>query len=293
MTTASPRAALSALLLSGCLIGNGVPAQEMRSVGSYSTVATIDAVDIHLSTELAPDELRVRCDDNLIDALETRVDGNKLVVEFPGNMGVSPKATCEVTTGRLGIRGLHSSGSGDISGTGPFFAISEIHTSGSGDVSVKLRAPAEGDEEPLVEDEDDGFVDGGEDESLVADEETEEQSTPSYADRVNISTSGSGDLHLGGIDATRVQVRTTGSGDVSVAGIADRLDARSSGSGDISAKGLEVLRAEVRTSGSGDVRVTATESIEARSSGSGDITVWGSPDKRQKSSSGSGDIRIH
>jgi hypothetical protein len=269
------------LLATGCIVGSGQPAKELRSVGAYDSVTTSDSIDVRLATDLAADELEVRCDDNLIDLIQTEVSGGELRVKVQGHTGVSPKTTCEVATGRWDVRGLHTSGSGDIHGEGPFFALAELTSSGSGDIRVRQR---------LVE----GADEAEDQEGFVSDEEDSEntlyQDIPETASRVSLRTSGSGDAHLSGIEASRVHVRTSGSGDVHLAGGATSLNAQSSGSGDISAKDLRVEQGVLRTSGSGDVRGTVTESVDASSSGSGDITIWGKPGDRSRNSTGSGDI---
>lgn len=274
--------ALLCLLTAGCIVGSGQPAKELRSVGAYDTVSTTDSIDLRLATDLAPDELEVRCDDNLIDLIQTEVDGGELRVKVQGHTGVAPKTTCEVATGRWDVRALHTSGSGDIHGEGPFFALEELTSSGSGDIRVGQRmvegaAPDEAEEE--------GFVTGdeGAENSLV-------QVIPETASRVSLRTSGSGDAHVSGIEASQVHVRTSGSGDVHITGGATSLNAQSSGSGDISAKDLAAERGVLKTSGSGDLRATVTESVDARSSGSGDITIWGKPGDRSRNSTGSGDV---
>lgn len=277
--------ALLCLLTAGCVVGSGQPAKELRSVGTYDTVTTSDSIDVRLATDLAPDQLEVRCDDNLIDLIQTEVRGGELRVKVQGHTGVAPKTTCEVATGRWDVRALHSSGSGDIHGEGPFFALEALTSSGSGDIHVRQRMVQSA---SAPEEEDEGFV--GDSTDSADSEDALYQDVPETAARVSLRTSGSGDAHLSGVVADRVQVRTSGSGDVHVAGEAASINAQSSGSGDISAKDLEVERGTLKTSGSGDLRATVRESVTARSSGSGDITIWGKPGDRSRNSTGSGDI---
>ncbi len=286
---------LSAAAVSGCVAGSGVPAKETRSIGSYSAIEAVDAIDIRLSTELDPGTLEVRCDDNLIDSIRTELDGHTLVVRTPNGMGIVPRTTCEVRTGRFGITSIRTTGSGDVSGTGPFFALSELHSTGSGNIRLHLRALDPVDEDGAGDgDGDGGFVSDGDAEDLdgTITEDGLVQGIPDHADWLSVRTSGSGDVVITGIDAREVELATTGSGDARLAGAAHALDARSSGSGDINARALDAERAVLTTSGSGDLRATAHTKATAHSSGSGDITIWGNPDRRERSSSGSGDIRF-
>lgn len=108
-----------------------------------------------------------------------------------------------------------------------------------------------------------------------------------------ITTTGSGDARVAGIDTDRLTITTSGSGDVIANGDAEQLRVATSGSGDVRAKGLTAGTAEVRTSGSGDVFLTVTGSVDARTSGSGDIHLHGNPKSVDRHSSGSGDIVVH
>jgi hypothetical protein len=68
------------------------------------------------------------------------------------------------------------------------------------------------------------------------------------------------------------------------------VEADISGSGEVYARRLDAQRAVVRVSGSGEVEVTAKESVKINISGSGDVSVWGDPEDRDRSVSGSGEI---
>lgn len=104
-----------------------------------------------------------------------------------------------------------------------------------------------------------------------------------------LSIRGSSDADLSGLSGESFSAEIRGSGDVRASGKVDRLDAGISGSGDLHLVGLEARAANVGISGSGDVEVWATETLVASVSGSGDVTYTGEP-KVTKSVAGSGSV---
>ena len=107
-----------------------------------------------------------------------------------------------------------------------------------------------------------------------------------------IRLSGSGDIEIIGLDGEEFSYRLSGSGDLTAEGRVDNLSIRISGSGDVDTRDLIAKDVIVRVTGSGDAMVYAEESFDGHISGSGDITCWGDPEDVDKSTPGSGDIRI-
>jgi hypothetical protein len=94
---------------------------------------------------------------------------------------------------------------------------------------------------------------------------------------LELAISGSGNIKLPKLTATKVEAAISGSGNIQLAGPgkAEKLEAAISGSGDFNAENFEVEKVEVAISGSGNARVNASEHIEAHVSGSGDIFYKG------------------
>jgi hypothetical protein len=107
----------------------------------------------------------------------------------------------------------------------------------------------------------------------------------------SVALNGSGDAKIEGARGSDLELSTFGSGDITAAGEVDRLTYSSSGSGDGRFGGLHAREAIVRLRGSGDVHVYATESLDAQTFGSGDVTYGGSPQRVDKKTLGSGEIR--
>jgi hypothetical protein len=103
-------------------------------------------------------------------------------------------------------------------------------------------------------------------------------------------TSGSGDLRLVVSGAPKIEVSTSGSGDVAVEGTADTATLDTSGSGVINATRLDADEVTVDSSGSGDAQVGSPSALTATSSGSGDIRYATKPARLTEDASGSGDI---
>jgi hypothetical protein len=111
------------------------------------------------------------------------------------------------------------------------------------------------------------------------------------AGSVELETTGSGDIHVGDIQADSISARLSGSGDVAVDGGSARSQKlTTSGSGNYNGAEVESREVEARTSGSGDITVWATDSLSAATSGSGDVRYYGLPAVDERSS-GSGSVK--
>lgn len=103
------------------------------------------------------------------------------------------------------------------------------------------------------------------------------------------SITGSGDIEIP-IEAETVDANVTGSGDLKLTGKTEQFNCNVTGSGDIVADELKANKANAHVSGSGDIVLFAKEYLKADVTGSGDISYIGTPEKRDFSTTGSGDI---
>ena len=113
-----------------------------------------------------------------------------------------------------------------------------------------------------------------------------EVSVPSLA---ALDLSGSGNITVTGIKASRLTVTLPGSGDISASGSVTRLNISIDGSGNAQCSGLIARNVDVVVSGSGDIFVTATQSLDAKVAGSGAVLYSGNP-QVTTSITGSGDV---
>lgn len=113
-----------------------------------------------------------------------------------------------------------------------------------------------------------------------------EVSVPSLA---ALDLSGSGNITVTGIKASRLTVTLPGSGDISASGSVTRLNISIDGSGNAQCSGLIARNVDVVVSGSGDIFVTATQSLDAKVAGSGAVLYSGNPQVKT-SITGSGDV---
>ena len=114
-----------------------------------------------------------------------------------------------------------------------------------------------------------------------------EVSVPSLA---ALDLSGSGNITVTGIRASRLTVTLPGSGDISASGSVARLNVSIAGSGDAQFSGLIARNVDAAVSGSGAIFVTATQSLDAKVPGSGAVLYSGNPAQVTTSITGSGAV---
>jgi hypothetical protein len=101
---------------------------------------------------------------------------------------------------------------------------------------------------------------------------------------------GSGDLELTGGNSEAVVAEVLGSGKMTLVGATRSLHAEVHGSGDLDARHLRAEAATLVHQGSGDSSLYARQHVNLELTGSGDVTVYGNPDHREVSRTGSGSI---
>lgn len=109
------------------------------------------------------------------------------------------------------------------------------------------------------------------------------------SEKIKISTSGGADAYLE-IQSSDVILSTSGGSDIKIKGTTVNLEASASGGSDINANELKAENVTVKASGGGDAKVWATKQLTAKASGGGDIDYYGSPEIKNITESGGGDI---
>ncbi|MGZ8290796.1 MAG: GIN domain-containing protein [Telluria sp.] len=101
---------------------------------------------------------------------------------------------------------------------------------------------------------------------------------------------GSGELEMNGGTSEKVHVELVGSGRMTVVGACDEFKAEQTGSGDLNARHLAAKEAKLVMLGSGSSIVQALETAAVDLRGSGRVTIYGDPNQRSISKSGSGSV---
>lgn len=111
------------------------------------------------------------------------------------------------------------------------------------------------------------------------------------ANEIDLSISGSGEIHIDVLDANKATVGISGSGNIFLGGTntLDDLELAISGSGDLEADKLKTENFNGRISGSGSCRISVSSTLYAKISGSGKIYYTGNP-QIDASISGSGKV---
>lgn len=225
------------LFASGCAVvrGNGVQVEESREVSEFSAVE--NAISVWVEAADGEPSVTVRCDENLIDLIETEVRGGALRVSNQLITGLAPRADCGVIVTTPGLSGITTSGSGSIRAMGDLPDLSWVSSIGSGEAIA------------------DGVLSGLDD---------------AY-------NTGSGGITLHGIAVDAIRLQSSGSGAIHADGSAIEANLDASGSGGIFASGLVTESALVNASGSGRVELTVTGEASVSLSGSGSVHLWGDP----------------
>lgn len=212
--------------------GNGNVVTKERNVGSYDEVSVAGSFDVELvyGTE---GKLTITAEENLIEYIETEVEGDNLKIKPQKGYNLSPSNNKKILI------------------IVPFESISKVALAGSGDVVSKNTIKAtdftaalagSGDLVLTVESTNlEGKVAGSGDLKLSG-----------KTNNFECSLAGSGDVHAYEMKAQNVEVSIAGSGDIRVFCDGGTLKARVSGSGDVHYQG-NPDKIDSKVAGSGDV----------------------------------------
>jgi hypothetical protein len=219
-------------LFSGCfgVEGDGNRVTETRRVREVSRIANDSQFDVDIS-QGDKFEVRVRIDSNLQRYVETRVQGDTLVIDSDAwTVDERPGPHVLITMPRLDSIG--NDGSGDVFAAW-FEHDDDVHLqlSGSGDLAFEGSVPR------ITAD-----VAGSGDLHLSGNTEFAE-----------LTIEGSGDINANDLVAAGAEVNIEGSGNLRVT-VDGPVDARIDGSGDVDLSGA-VQRGRFHESGSGSINV--------------------------------------
>ncbi len=227
--------ALLFVVLTGCkkhifnsIKGKGSTVTETRQLTGFNKVRLeIDAEIIYVQD--ANYYVEISAQQNVLEVIETEISAGELEIDF--DKWVRKHNPITITIHAPDMRGLHLSGSGNISVPGTLTTNSlDIKVSGSGNIAI---------------------------DSLVCEE-------------LEVNISGSGDITVSGGSVNNKKATISGSGNINMVDLqSNNAACKISGSGDITVWVEEHLDATI--SGSGNIRYKGSATVDTHISGSGSV----------------------
>jgi hypothetical protein len=233
--------------------GSGDMVTVERVVGDFDRISVMGSGDITI-TQGEKQSLVVRIDDNLLEFLQTEVDGNKLILGFDPekarrkDLRPSVPIGFEITVPDLSKIAIY--GSADVKSKDLEFDRFSIDIYGSGDIQVEQM----------------------------------------QCSRISMNVMGVGDIQIDDLEAEYLVVSIPGKGTVRLVGVVEEQDISLPGFGNYRAGKLQSRTAYVSIPGMGDATVWVTDELHSDILGSGDIEYFGDP-HIYHSGLGSGDLK--
>lgn len=208
--------------------GSGVLVEKQRSVGAFSKLRLEGPLDVRLN-QAGSDAVRVAADDNIEPLIESRLEGDTLVLRLQSGAGFTTRHAPTVTIDSKSLQAVTLNGSGDLRldrFKGDSLSLSQ---SGSGDLRLGLLELRE---------------------LTVTLSGSGDVQAAGRAELQHWSLNGSGDVDARSLSGRQIKAQLNGSGDLDL-GVCESLDAQLRGSGDLSYAGRPQLRQSV--SGSGEI----------------------------------------
>lgn len=122
--------------------GNGVVKTEERSVSPFKNVEVQGAMGVYVSQgEIKP--VKIEGDENLLQYIEVRQDGDKIVIKPRNGYNLDPSADMKVYVTAPVFNDIESSGASDIIGVGKIVNSEDLnlHASGAANIKMEVDAP--------------------------------------------------------------------------------------------------------------------------------------------------------
>lgn len=207
--------------------GNGKVVEQDRDISGFNAIKVGDGVDLFI-TQGGSGSVTVKADENLLEKVITRKEGQKLIIETKGSIRQAEALDVYVTIKELET--LHASGGSDVyAEDGLELDELKLYCSGGSDTHLKLDV---GTLYCKTSGGSDAFLSG-------------------QVQNLNIETSGGSDFKGQELKAVNCKIRTSGGSDAWVY-VTGELEMDASGASDIHYKGgARVLRQ--RSSGGADI----------------------------------------
>jgi hypothetical protein len=207
-------------------------AEENRQLKGFERIELLGSLDVKYE-QADTFSVLVVAPPKVIDDVETRVEGNKLVVNMKGsnkiiNIGVSDSEDVTVYVTSPDFLGIELRGSGD-------FECKKLLDTDNLDISLKGSGDIEFDD--IICDQVNVSLVGSGDVELK-----HVKMLRSFIDLV-----GSGDVKINFDNSGSVESRLTGSGDITLSGSVKQYNYNVRGSGDMHANGLRVMESKTET----------------------------------------------
>jgi uncharacterized membrane protein YuzA (DUF378 family) len=211
--------------------GKGDTVTELRSIGNYSAISLCMDGDVYFTTDSLI-RCEVQAQQNILDIIETYIDGNRLVIKYKDHYTTGKHEPIKFVISAPSVYDF------DINGSGSIFIGNQIsapntkfNISGSGNLNA----------------------------SSV------------NSSFINANISGSGSVTIANGNSTTETLTISGSGNMDLLGVvAANVVANISGSGNMQVHATQTL--DITISGSGCISYRGTPSINQHISGSGTIT---------------------
>lgn len=206
--------------------GSGVLVEKQRTVGAFSRLRLEGPIDVRLN-QAGADAVKIAADDNIEPLIETRIDGDTLVLRLQPGAGFTTRHGPAVTIDSKSLQAVTLAGSGDLSlerFKGDSLSLSQ---SGSGDLRLGLLELRE---------------------LSMSLSGSGDVQAAGRADVQHWTLNGSGDVDARSLSGRQVNAQLNGSGDLDL-GVCESLEAQLRGSGDLRYAGRPQLRQQVTGSG--------------------------------------------
>lgn len=210
--------------------GSGNKISENRSETGFDGVASYGSMDVMVETSPTY-SVRIEADDNLMEYIETSVEGGVLKVRTRQGYNLSPRTDLKVFVTAPSFTSITSSGSGNIISTGKISGDKDLKVGVSGSADIDLDVDV-----PQIS----ASISGSGNMKMKG-------RTKDFTCQV----SGSGEVEALDLLSENTNVKISGSGNGAVYASV-KLDVRVSGSGDVVYKGDASVNQKI--SGSGSVK---------------------------------------
>lgn len=238
--------AVSLLALTACMgvkvnVTKSAQAEEQRSLQGFERIEQLGSLDVRYQ-QADTFSVVVKAPQEVMADVETRVEGNRLIVNMKGansviNLGVADSDDVTVCVTSPDFLGIELKGSGDFSCQGLLDTDNlDIVLRGSGDVAFH------------------DIICDQLNVSLVGSGDVEVKRAKTLRSRVELV--GSGDVEVNYDDSGVVEASLTGSGDIKLKGRVRTFTSNVRGSGDIDTDGLRISESKTETTTTSKTNIT-------------------------------------
>ena len=107
-----------------------------------------------------------------------------------------------------------------------------------------------------------------------------------------VKVAGAAQLDLRGIRSDAFSLKVNGAASARLSGKVDKLSLTAAGAADIDAKSLSAQSGQISSMGAGQITANVHQSADVTASGTAQITLYGQPQKLEKSVSGTGSVEL-